>query len=97
MLSDKASRARSFHQNRGRRVNGEGEYVDGVVPDLRLKKYVEPETKRKGKVVHRLSRGVEERDAEFKLKESDEMRKQVGGNDQMWELEEAKGVETKTK
>ena len=68
MLSDKASRARSFHQNRGRRVNGEGEYVDGVVPDLRLKKYVEPETKRKGKVVHRLSRGVEERDAEQEKK-----------------------------
>ena len=36
-------------------------------------------------------------DAEFKLKESDEMRKQVGGNDQMWELEVAKGVETKKK
>jgi Ca2+-binding EF-hand superfamily protein len=84
LLANKVSQTRSFAENRGKRVNSEGEFVDGVVKDLRPRKEVPFVLVKRGKLLHRVARGVEEVRAENTIKDDEEMKKQVGGTEEMW-------------
>ena len=100
LLANKVRQTKAFAENRGKRVNSDGDFVDGVVEDLRRRKepaLVLPST---GKVLHRLARGLEEVSAENQIKEEEEMKKQVGGTEEMWmnsasltEIESAQVIE----
>ena len=89
LLASKVAHTRAFHENRGKRVNSEGELVDGVVADLRPKKHSSSlSMQQHGKLLHRPSRGTEEVEAED-LIHQDEIKKfqveqQVGGSKEMW-------------
>ena len=86
LIASKVAHTKSFNLNRGKRVNSEGDFVDGVVEDLRPKQFEDliEQTSSNGRQIHRPSRGKEEVNAEAIIHQDDMSKQQMGGNDEAW-------------